>query len=130
MLSAASDGCNRAPTHPGEGRRVSKGENPPCVLQGWWECCGAGTPEQCRPYTARAHACWSGSAEFLLQRNLSNNRFQEEPWVFLPGVTTQEGQGSKSYKVALAVVIIAMTTHGLLEGMTVASLLSSACCFS
>lgn len=65
--------------------------------------------------TARAHACWRGSAKFLLQRTV-NNSFQEEPWVFLPGVTTQEGQGSKSYKVALAVVIIAMTTHGLLEG--------------
>lgn len=65
--------------------------------------------------TARAHACWRGSAKFLLQRTV-NNSFQEEPWVFLPGVTTQEGQGLKSYKVALAVVIIAMTTHGLLEG--------------
>lgn len=79
--------------------------------------------------TARAQACWRGSAKFLLQRAV-NNRFQEEPWVFLPRITTQEGQGSKSYKVALAVVIIAMTTHGLLEGRTVVSLLSSACSFS
>jgi len=78
---------------------------------------------------ARAHACWRGSAEFLLQRAVDNS-FQEEPWVFLLGVATLEGQGSESYKVALAAVIIAMTTHGLLEGRAAVSLPSAACCFS
>lgn len=63
--------------------------------------------------TAGDHAPWRGSAEFLLRRAV-NNSSQEEPWVFLPSVTTQEGQGSKSCEVALAVVIIAMTTHRLL----------------
>ena len=49
MLPAASDGYNRAATNPGEGRRASRGENPPRVLQGWWERHGAGTPEQQLP---------------------------------------------------------------------------------
>lgn len=43
---------------------------------------------------------WKGSTKFLQQRAL-NNSSQEEPWVFLLAVTTQEGQGLKSHKVAL-----------------------------
>lgn len=60
MLSAASDGYNKAPTNPGEGRRASRRKNPPCKLQGWWERRGAGTPEQQLPYHCQGSGVLEG----------------------------------------------------------------------